>query len=51
MTSFPKKIRAVEDPEFKTFYTKNIILLNEDIRAWMAAQDQPHKNLVLRFYL
>ncbi|KAI3800931.1 hypothetical protein L1987_29031 [Smallanthus sonchifolius] len=30
-----------EDPEFETFYTKNI-LLNEGIRAWMAAQDQPH---------
>ncbi|KAL5645183.1 hypothetical protein ACJX0J_001227 [Zea mays] len=28
-----------------TFYTKNI-LLNEGIRAWMAAQDQPHENLI-----
>ena len=27
------------------FYTKNI-LLNEGIRAWMAAQDQPHEKLV-----
>ncbi|XP_057861740.1 photosystem II D2 protein-like [Cryptomeria japonica] len=33
------------DPKFETFYTKNI-LLNEDIRAWMAAQDQPHENLI-----
>jgi photosystem II P680 reaction center D2 protein len=31
--------------EFETFYTKNI-LLNEGIRAWMAAQDQPHENFV-----
>ncbi|KAF6149234.1 hypothetical protein GIB67_026090 [Kingdonia uniflora] len=38
-------IRAAEDPEFETFYTKNI-LLNEGIRAWMAAQDQPHENLI-----
>ena len=37
--------RAAEDPEFETFYTKNI-LLNEGIRAWMAAQDQPHENLI-----
>ncbi|KAB1670044.1 hypothetical protein ES319_1Z204500v1, partial [Gossypium barbadense] len=34
-----------EDPEFETFYTKNI-LLNECIRAWMAAQDQPHENFI-----
>ncbi|KAK8503141.1 hypothetical protein V6N12_067529 [Hibiscus sabdariffa] len=34
-----------KDPEFETFYTKNI-LLNEGIRAWMAAQDQPHENLI-----
>nr|GEW63126.1 photosystem II protein D2, chloroplastic [Tanacetum cinerariifolium] len=39
------EIRAAEDPEFETFYTKNI-LLNEGIRAWMAAQDQPHENLI-----
>ncbi|KAF9619851.1 hypothetical protein IFM89_009602 [Coptis chinensis] len=39
------EIRAVEDPEFETFYTKNI-LLNEGIRAWMATQDQPHENLI-----
>ncbi|RYR58338.1 hypothetical protein Ahy_A05g024026 [Arachis hypogaea] len=37
-----QEIRAAEDPEFETFYTKNI-LLNEGIRAWMAAQDQPHE--------
>nr|AJB98542.1 photosystem II protein D2 [Botrychium sp. ternatum/japonicum] len=40
-----QEIRAAEDPESETFYTKNI-LLNEGIRAWMAAQDQPHENLV-----
>ena len=40
-----QEIRAAEDPEFETFYTKNI-LLNEGIRAWMAAQDQPHENLI-----
>jgi photosystem II P680 reaction center D2 protein len=40
-----QEIRAAEDPEFETFYTKNI-LLNEGIRAWMAAQDQPHETLV-----
>nr|YP_009589668.1 photosystem II protein D2 [Selaginella remotifolia]QBL76251.1 photosystem II protein D2 [Selaginella remotifolia] len=40
-----QEIRAAEDPEFETFYTKNI-LPNEGIRARMAAQDQPHENLV-----
>nr|QQP17278.1 photosystem II protein D2 [Selaginella exaltata] len=40
-----QEIRAAEDPEFETFHTKNI-LPNEGIRAWMAAQDQPHENLV-----
>ncbi|PHT61134.1 hypothetical protein T459_35017 [Capsicum annuum] len=40
-----QEIRTSEDPEFETFYTKNI-LLNEGIRAWMAAQDQPHENLI-----
>jgi hypothetical protein len=40
-----QELRAAEDPEFETFYTKNI-LLNEGIRAWMAAQDQPHENFV-----
>ncbi|KAF5749403.1 photosystem II D2 protein [Tripterygium wilfordii] len=38
-------VQGTEDPEFETFYTKNI-LLNEGIRAWMAAQDQPHENLI-----
>merc|ERR1711982_37274 len=37
-----QEIRAAEDPEFETFYTKNN-LLNEGIRAWMSAQDQPQK--------
>jgi photosystem II P680 reaction center D2 protein len=39
------RLRAAEDPEFETFYTKNI-LLNEGIRMWMAAQDQPHENYI-----
>jgi len=34
-----QELRAAEDPEFETFYTKNI-LLNEGIRAWMAPSDQ-----------
>jgi photosystem II P680 reaction center D2 protein len=40
-----QEIRAAEDPEFETFYTKNI-LLNEGLRAWMAPVDQPHENFV-----
>ncbi|KAL8114710.1 hypothetical protein AgCh_021541 [Apium graveolens] len=40
-----QEIRVAEDPEFETFYTKNI-LLNKGIRAWMAAQDQPYENLI-----
>nr|QGU93292.1 photosystem II protein D2 [Selaginella stauntoniana] len=40
-----QEVRAAEDPEFETFYTKNIPS-NEGTRAWMAAQDQPHENLV-----
>ncbi|KAI5649419.1 hypothetical protein M9H77_35424 [Catharanthus roseus] len=40
-----QEIRVAEDPEFETFYTKNI-LLNEGIRTWMAAQDQPHESLI-----
>ncbi|KAF3622455.1 Photosystem II D2 protein [Capsicum annuum] len=40
-----QEIRAAEDPDFVTLYTKNI-LLNEGIRAWMVAQDQPHENLI-----
>jgi photosystem II P680 reaction center D2 protein len=38
-----QELKAAEDPEFETFYTKNI-LLNEGIRSWMAVQDQPHEN-------
>jgi photosystem II P680 reaction center D2 protein len=40
-----QELRAAEDPEFETFYTKNI-LLNEGIRAWMAPQDQPHEQFI-----
>ena len=40
-----QELCAGEDTEFKTFYTKNN-LLNEGIRAWMAAQDQPHENFI-----
>jgi len=38
-----QEVKASEDPEFETFYTKNI-LLNEGIRLWMGAQDQPHEH-------
>lgn len=41
-----QELKAAEDPEFETFYTKNI-LLNEGIRLWMAVQDQPHENYQL----
>lgn len=37
-----QELKAAEDPEFETFYTKNI-LLNEGIRLWMAVQDQAHE--------
>ena len=40
-----QELKAAEDPEFETFYTKNI-LLNEGIRLWMAVQDQPHENFL-----
>jgi photosystem II P680 reaction center D2 protein len=40
-----QEIRAAEDPEFETFYTKNI-LLNEGLRAWLAPVDQPHEKFV-----
>ncbi|CAA2991162.1 photosystem II D2, partial (chloroplast), partial [Olea europaea subsp. europaea] len=40
-----QEIRAAEDPEFETFYTKNI-LLNKGIHAWMAPQDQLHENFI-----
>jgi photosystem II P680 reaction center D2 protein len=36
-------LKAGEDPEFETFYTKNI-LLNEGIRVWTTVQDQAHEN-------
>jgi photosystem II P680 reaction center D2 protein len=39
------ELRAADDPEFDTVSTKNN-LLNEGIRAWMAAQDQPHENFI-----
>ena len=38
-----QELKATEDLEFETFYTKNI-LLNEGIHLWMAVQDQPHEN-------
>jgi photosystem II P680 reaction center D2 protein len=37
-----QELKAAEDPEFETFYTKNI-LLNEGLRLWMCVQDQPHE--------
>ena len=37
-----QELKASEDPEFETFYTKNI-LLNEEIRLWMAIHDQSHE--------
>jgi photosystem II P680 reaction center D2 protein len=40
-----QELRAADDPEFETFYTKNI-LLNEGIRAWMSTQDIPHENFM-----
>jgi photosystem II P680 reaction center D2 protein len=40
-----QEIRAAADPEFETFYTKNL-LLNEGLRAWMAPADQPHEHFV-----
>ena len=39
-----QELRAAEDPEFETFYTKNI-LLNEVMRSWMAPVDPPHGRL------
>ena len=41
-----QEIELSEDPEFETFYTKNI-LLNEGLRAHgLAPVDQPHENFV-----
>ena len=37
-----QEFKAGEDPEFESFYTKNIPL-NEGIRLWMAVHDQPHE--------
>ena len=37
-----QELKATEDLEFETFYTKNI-LLNEKIRLWMAVHDQSHE--------
>ena len=39
-----QEIRASEDPEFETFYTKNILL--NGLRAWLAPVDQPHEQFV-----
>ena len=38
-----QEIRSASDPEFESFYTKNI-LLNEGLRIWLATADQPHEN-------
>ena len=38
-----QEFKATKDPEFEKFYTKNI-LLNYEIRLWMAVQDQPYEN-------
>ena len=38
-----QELKAAEDLDFETFYTKNI-LLNDEIRLWMAVHDQPHEN-------
>ncbi|WAL59780.1 photosystem II D2 protein (photosystem q(a) protein) [Thermocoleostomius sinensis] len=40
-----QELRAAADPEYETFYTKNI-LLNEGLRVWMAEADQPHEHFV-----
>ena len=40
-----QEIRAAEDPEYETFYTKNV-LLNEGVRAWVSELDQPAKKFV-----
>ena len=41
--SVSQELKATEDLEFETFYTKNI-LLNDEIRLWMAVQDQSYEN-------
>jgi photosystem II P680 reaction center D2 protein len=40
-----QELRAAQDPEYETFYTKNI-LLNEGVRAWLAPVDQPHEHFI-----
>jgi hypothetical protein len=45
MTLYLKRFVLLRILNLRLFYTKNI-LLNEGIRAWMAAQDQPHEKLV-----
>lgn len=40
-----EEIRATEDSEFETFYTKNN-LLNEGIFTWTVTRDQPHGNFI-----
>jgi hypothetical protein len=49
-TIVSQELRAAEDPEFETFYTKNII--KRRYSCLMAAQDQPHENFVFlrRYY-
>jgi photosystem II P680 reaction center D2 protein len=39
-----QELRAAEDPEFETFYTKYFI--KRRYSCLMAAQDQPHENFV-----
>jgi photosystem II P680 reaction center D2 protein len=39
-----QEIRAAEDPEFETFYTKKSIIKRR--YSCMDAQDQPHERLV-----
>ena len=39
-----QEVRAAEDPEFETFYTKNILLM----LRWMAPTDQPHERLTFQ---
>ena len=34
-----QELKAAEDPGFRTFYTKNI-LLNDGIRPWVSVHDQ-----------
>jgi hypothetical protein len=45
-----QELRAAEDPEFETFYTKYFI--KRRYSCLMAAQDQPHENFVFlrRYY-